>query len=123
MEELGEDAYREWNTGMLVPAGPGCCCGETRSFPLFTSWCYNYCFVSLCVVCQDRISFIPGAALELETPLLPLPSGWSYRGTSPPPTAIEQLLPQRRNKENNSHSQAPLPKSSGSMGTIAMGIL
>lgn len=22
MEELGEDAYREWNTGTLVPASP-----------------------------------------------------------------------------------------------------
>lgn len=32
-------------------------------------------FFSLPVVCQDRISIIPRVALELETPLLPLPSG------------------------------------------------
>lgn len=79
--ELREDAYREWYTGTLVqlvlarpgrsqlvptgpdwsrhfPDGPGCCRGETRSFPLFTSWCYNYCvffFTSCSVSRQDLI--------------------------------------------------------------------
>lgn len=132
-EELGEDAYREWNTGMLVPAGPGWSWlvpagpGWSRLVPavdverpgLFLCLLHGVIitFFSLCVDCQDRISLIPWDALELGTPLLPLPSGWAYRGTSPPLTAIEQLLPQRRNKGNNSHSQAPpLPKSSALNG-------
>lgn len=99
--------------GPLVLAGP---VEGTGSFSLFTSCCYNYCCVSLHVVCQDQISFITPAALDLVIPLFPLPDGWGCRDAWPHQTSREELLTQREKEkipthgshQTHQHSRAPL---------------